>query len=88
MTVTVELPEAAQARLEAEAARRGITLAQLVAEAAEQVAQRLPAERPPDTGEGESETPRRKLGFVGIGASKAGITHQIDELLAEGFGRD
>ena len=44
MTVTVELPEAARARLEAEAARRGITLAQLVAETAEQLAERLPVD--------------------------------------------
>jgi hypothetical protein len=31
---------------------------------------------------------RRHLGFIGIGASKHGISHQIDELLADGFGRD
>lgn len=86
MTVTVDLPQGAQARLEAEAARRGITLAQLVAELAEHVAQRLPAE-PADTG--EVERPRRKLGFVGIGASTSGRTaRDADEMLAEGFGRD
>ena len=34
MTVTLELPAEAQARLEAEATRRGITLAQLVTELA------------------------------------------------------
>ena len=68
MTITVELPEAAQARLEAEAARRGITLGQLVAEAAEQVAQRLPA--------ADGDAPRHRLGFVGIGAS--GRTEPVD----------
>lgn len=80
MTVSLELPEAVQARLEAEAARRGITLGQLVAQLADQLPDQLP--------DGAEEAPRRKLAFVGAGASKAGITHQIDELLAEGFGRD
>ncbi|MBP6728367.1 MAG: hypothetical protein V9E99_15025 [Microthrixaceae bacterium] len=75
MTVTLDLPAEAQARLQAEAARRGITLDQLIAELADQ----LPA---------DGETPRRKLAFVGMGSSKAGITHQLDELLADGFGRD
>ena len=42
MTVTIELPAEAQARLEGEAARRGITLGELVAE----LASRLPAEDP------------------------------------------
>lgn len=42
MTVTLDLPAEAQARLQAEAARRGITLDQLIAE----VADKLPAEDP------------------------------------------
>ena len=42
MTVTIELPADAQARLEAEATRRGITLEQLIVELASQ----LPAEDP------------------------------------------
>ena len=75
MTLTLNLPVEAQARLEAEASRRGITLDLLVAE--------LAAGFPVDTG-----TPRRKLAFVGMGSSKAGISHQLDELLADGFGRD
>ena len=75
MTVTIDLPAEAQARLQAEATRRGITLDQLIAELADS----FPA---------EGETSRRKLAFVGMGSSKAGITHQIDELLADGFGRD
>ena len=36
----------------------------------------------------ETETLPRKLAFVGAGASGTGITHRIDELLADGFGRD
>lgn len=75
MTITIELPEDAQSRLEAEAARRGITLARLIADLAGQF--------PDDT-----LPPQRRLAFLGAGASKAGITHQIDELLAKGFGRD
>ena len=31
---------------------------------------------------------RRHLSFAGIGESKHGISHQVDELLADGFGRD
>lgn len=73
MTMTLDLPAEAQAKLETEAARRGITLDQLVTE----LAAGLPA-----------DAPRRKLAFVGAGASKSGITHQIDELLADGFGSD
>ncbi len=76
MPVTIELPADAHARLNAEANRRGITLDQLIA----QLAEKLPAQ--------PTETSRRKLAFVGAGESKAGISHQIDELLADGFGRD
>ena len=42
MSVTIELAAEAQTRLEGEAARRGITLGELVAE----LASRLPAEDP------------------------------------------
>lgn len=42
MTVTLDLPVEAQARLEAEATRRGITLDQLIAD----IAAGLPAEDP------------------------------------------
>ncbi len=31
---------------------------------------------------------RRRLSFAGMGASKHGISNQVDELLADGFGRD
>lgn len=53
MTVTLDLPAEAQARLQAEATRRGVTLDQLIAELADQ----LPAETPtaePGTLEGFS----------------------------------
>jgi len=75
MTVTIELPAEAEARLEAEAARRGITLDQLVAD--------LAASLPDET----ADEHRPELTFLAAGASKAGITHRIDELLADGFGR-
>jgi hypothetical protein len=42
MSVTIDLPADAQARLEAEAARRGITLDELIAE----LAKTLPAQDP------------------------------------------
>ena len=78
MTVTIELPAEAQARLEAEAARRGITLDQLIAE----LADNLPASTATDP-------PARKLAFVGIGSSTSGrAARDADEMLAEGFGRD
>jgi hypothetical protein len=76
MSVTVELPDEALARLRAEAARRGVSIDTVIAEFAAQ----LPTDTPAPT--------HRKLAFIGAGASKAGITHQIDELLADGFGRD
>ncbi len=55
VNVTLELPAEAQARLEAEASRRGITLDQLVAE----FAASFPV-----------EGPKHRLAFVGIGASR------------------
>lgn len=76
VTVTLDLPAEAQARLQAEAARRGITLDQLVAE----IANSFPA---------ETTTPTRTRGFVGIGSSTSGRSaRDADEMLAEGFGRD
>ena len=75
MTVTLDLPAGAHARLEAEATRRGVTLDQLIAE----IADSFPAET----------TTRRKLAFVGIGSSTSGRgARDADEMLAEGFGRD
>jgi hypothetical protein len=65
MIVTIELPADTQARLEAEATRRGITLDQLIA----LLADTLPAD--PAAG-----GPRHRLSFVGIGAS--GLTEPLD----------
>lgn len=76
MTLSIDLPEATLARLQAEAARRGVRIDEVIAELADQ----LPARR----GDGG----QRKLAFVGAGASKHGITARIDELLADGFGSD
>lgn len=76
MTVTLDLPDEAQARLQAEAARRGVSVDVLIAQIA--------ATFPPVT-----TTPRRKLGFVGIGSSTSGRgARDADEILAKGFGRD
>lgn len=75
MSVTIELPADAQARLEAEAAQRGMTLDQLIAD----MAASLPS--------GSGDEHRPEFTFLAAGASKSGITHQIDELLADGFGR-
>lgn len=78
--MTVELPAEALARLEAEAARRGVGIETVIAE----LAQSLPAG---DTG--EAPVRRRKLAIAGIGASggNSGRAADADELLADGFGR-
>ena len=75
MTVTVDLPEDALARLEAEAKRRGVSIDLVIAELAEA----LPAQAPgPQT-----------FSFVGLGSSTSGrYARDTDELLADGFGRD
>ncbi|MEQ8716930.1 MAG: hypothetical protein RIE08_04900 [Acidimicrobiales bacterium] len=75
MSVTVELPVEALRRLEAEAARRGVSIDDVIAE----FAAALPA---------EPNGPRRNPAFVGVGASEYGITDRLDEVLADGFGRD
>jgi hypothetical protein len=75
MSVTLDLPEDVLQRLTAEAKRRGVALADVVTDLATQL---LPADQPR----------RRRLAFVGAGASASGITHRIDQLLDEGFGRD
>ncbi len=76
MSVTVELPDEAVARLQAEAARRGISVDALVAELVER-------EFAPE------RTGRKVLGFIGMGSSTSGRTaREAEELLAEGFGRD
>ncbi|MFD0746898.1 hypothetical protein ACFQ1L_37535 [Phytohabitans flavus] len=75
MSVTLDLPDDAVERLAAEAARRGTELADVIAALA---AQLPPAGRPVG----------RRLAFVAAGASASGITPKMDELLADGFGRD
>lgn len=75
MSANVELPDETLGRIEAEAARRGVTVAEVIAEFAE----RLPA---------PAQAERSRPSFVGAGASAEGLTHRIDELLSDGFGRD
>jgi len=76
VTVTIEFPAEAQARLEKEAICCGITLDQLIAE----LAAALRAEN--------ADEPRGKLSFVGIGSSTSGRSaRDANEMLAEGLGR-
>lgn len=75
--MTVNVPDGVARRLEAAAAARGVTVEELAAE--------VLIEHVPDV----AVAPRRRqLSFGGIGASKHGISHQVDDLLADGFGRD
>lgn len=66
MPLTVDLPPEVLRRLEAEAARRGVTVDEVIAE----LAALLPA--------GYAETPKRsrRLSFIGVGAS--GDTRPFD----------
>lgn len=75
MSVTLDLPEDVLQRLTAEAKRRGVELSEVVSDLATQ----LPAAH---------KGRRRRLAFVGAGASASGITGRMDQLLDEGFGRD
>ena len=75
--MTVDLPAPVLARLRAEAARRGVRIDEVIAELAGQ----LPADEHAPGG-------ARRLAFVAAGASEFGITPRLDELLADGFGRD
>ena len=76
MTVTIDLPEDALARLEAEAKRRGVSIDVVIAELAEA----LPA---------ESSARPRTFSFVGLGSSTSGrYARDTDEILADGFGRE
>jgi hypothetical protein len=75
MSVTLDLPDDSVRRLTAEAKRRGMRLADVIVDLA---AHLPPAEAPS----------RRRLAFVAAGASTAGITTRMDDLLARGFGRD
>jgi len=76
MTVTVDLPEDALARLRAEAKRRGVSIDVVIAE----LTAALPSDSSPGT--------KPSLSFVGLGSSSSGpYARDTDELLAEGFGR-
>lgn len=71
----VELPPQVAGRFEAEAARRGVSVADLLAE----LARDLPGADQPHGG---------RPGFVGLGASTSGRSaREADDLLADGFGR-
>ena len=73
MSITIE--ELAT-RLNAEAARRGITVEALIDELAGMVV------------EPEAKPVKRRLAFVGIDASTSGRgASEADDMLAEGFGR-
>ena len=75
MTLTLHLPEDLASRLEAEASRRGVSIDEL---SAELLASGL-----------EGRAKRRRLAFVGVGASGSGRgAAEADEMLAEGFGED
>ena len=75
MTVTMDLPEDALTRLQAEAKRRGVSIDVVVAE----LAQALPT---------DASAPK-VLSFIGLGSSSSGrYAREADDLLADGFGRD
>ena len=75
MTVTIDLPEDALARLQAEAERRSVSIDVVVAE----LTKALPT---------DASAPTR-LSFIGLGSSASGrYARDADELLADGFGRD
>lgn len=77
MTVTLNLTAEAVARLEAEAARRWVTL--------ETVINKLAAQFPAAA----KSTVSSRRGLIGLGASPSGErASDADAVLAEGFGRD
>ena len=77
MSLTVNVPDDVARRLVAAATARGVTVEELAAE--------VLTDHVPDVG---TAPRRRQLSFAGIGASRLGISHRVDELLADGFGRD
>lgn len=76
MSANVELPDEIMSRIEAEAKRCQLSVADVIARLSEHLLVR--------EGGQAVDAPA----FVGAGASATGISHQIDELLADGFGRD
>ena len=80
MAITVE---GLASRLNAEAERRGVTPEHLLDEIATQLGDPTPIEATTD------RPTKRRLAFAGIGASISGLhARDIDQVLAEGFGRD
>lgn len=74
MPVTLDLSENALTRLEAEAARRGVSIEVII----DELASRLPVD----------SRPNRTLGLIGLGSSTSGRTaSEADKMLAEGFGQ-
>jgi hypothetical protein len=78
MSIVVTVPDDVARRLEAAAAARGIGVHELAVE--------LLAEHTPEPS--RPTEARRRLVLAGIGASGTGLSHRIDEMLADGFGRD
>ena len=74
-SVTLDLPDDVVRRLTAEAQRRGMRLVDVIID----LVTRLPSPEAPAG---------RRLAFVGAGESGVGITPRMDDLLADGFGRD
>lgn len=83
VTVTVHLPDELAGRLAKAAARRGVGVDEI---AAEFVTAGLSGT---ETQAGSATPQGRRLGFAGVGASSSGrCASEVDDLLAEGFGRD
>jgi len=77
MSLRADLPDEVLKRVALAASERGSPADVIVAEA---VAKALPEKAAPRR--------RRHLALAGIGESENGLTHRIDEMLAEGFGQD
>lgn len=75
MPGSIELPGEIMSRIEVEAGRCQLSVAHVIA--------RLVARLPVREGGNGRDAPA----FIGAGASSTGITHRVDELLADGFGR-
>ncbi|MGE3621596.1 MAG: hypothetical protein AB7L84_14145 [Acidimicrobiia bacterium] len=85
MVLTVDLPADVLRRLEAEAARRGVTVDTLAAELMAELADRLPAEAGP--ADAELDDAEGFFGFVPFPKRGSRVTNEIidrlrDELLA------
>lgn len=86
--MTIDLPDEVLAELQAKAARRGISVEDLIAESAtELVAVHAPPALPRKI---EFDPVGERLSLSGVGASggRHGWARDADEALAKGFGRD